>query len=103
MLKISLDGPPESHDAMRGTGSFEKALAGATAARDAGVKVEFTCTVGQHNAHTIEPLIDIASAVSIPVVFQPALNSLFLDSIAMDHPGRWMSSPFAPRSLGLSG
>ena len=42
------------------------------------MKVEFTCTVGQHNAHTIEPLIDIASAVSIPVVFQPALNSLFL-------------------------
>ena len=59
-------------------GAFEKALAEATAARDAGVKVEFTCTVGQHNAHTIEPLIDIASAVSIPVVFQPALNSLFL-------------------------
>ena len=80
VLKISLDGPHDSHDAMRGTGSFEKALAGATAARDAGVKVEFTCTVGQHNAHTIEPLIDIASAVSIPVVFQPALNSLFLDA-----------------------
>ena len=79
VLKISLDGPPDSHDAMRGAGSFEKALAGATAARDAGVKVEFTCTVGQHNAHTIEPLIDIASAVSISVVFQPALNSLFLD------------------------
>jgi MoaA/NifB/PqqE/SkfB family radical SAM enzyme len=80
VLKISLDGPPDSHDAMRGTGSFEKALAGATAARDAGVKVEFTCTVGQHNAHTIEPLIDIVSALSIPVVFQPALNSLFLDT-----------------------
>lgn len=31
-----------------------------------------------HNAHAIEALIDIASAVSIPVVFQPALNSLFL-------------------------
>ena len=45
VLKISLDGPPDSHDAMRGTGSFEKALAGATAARDAAVKVEFTCTV----------------------------------------------------------
>jgi len=78
LLRISLDGPPDSHDAMRGTGSFEKALAGATAARDIGVKVEFKCTVGQHNAHTIEPLIDIASAVRIPVIFQPALNSLFL-------------------------
>jgi MoaA/NifB/PqqE/SkfB family radical SAM enzyme len=77
-LNISLDGPPESHDAMRGRGSFDKAMAGATAARDMGLKVEFTCTVGQHNAHTIESLVDIATAVSIPIVFQPALNSLFL-------------------------
>ena len=80
LLKISLDGPPDSHDAMRGAGSFEKALAGATAARDAGVKVEFTCVVGQHNAHAIEAVVDIASALSIPVVFQPALNSLFLST-----------------------
>jgi len=78
LLKISLDGPSDSHDAMRGAGSFDKALAGALAAQDVGVKVNFTCTVGRHNAHAIESLLDIATRVDIPVVFQPALNSLFL-------------------------
>jgi MoaA/NifB/PqqE/SkfB family radical SAM enzyme len=80
LVKISLDGPRDRHDAMRGRGSFDKAIAGATAARDLGVRVEFTCTVGRHNADTIESLVDLASALRIPVVFQPALNSLFLDT-----------------------
>src|SRR5215831_17076210 len=48
-VKISLDGPRENHDLMRGRGAFDKAIAGALAAREAGVKVEFTCTVGRHN------------------------------------------------------
>ena len=59
-LKISVDGPRESHDAMRGKDSFERALAGAEAARAAGVPVEFTCVVGRHNAGCIEGLLDIA-------------------------------------------
>jgi len=80
LVKISLDGPRANHDAMRGAGSFDKALAGATAARDAGITVEFTCTVGRHNASTIEATIDLAAELHIPVVFQPALNSLFLDT-----------------------
>jgi len=80
LVKISLDGPRDRHDAMRGRGSFDKAIAGATAARDLGVRVEFTCTVGRHNADSIESLVDLASALRIPVVFQPALNSLFLDT-----------------------
>ncbi len=79
-VKISLDGPKESHDGKRGAGSFEKALAGACAARRAGVRVEFTCTVGRHNAASIEKLLDITEALEIPVVFQPALNSLFRGS-----------------------
>src|SRR5262249_60737110 len=32
----------------------------------------------RHNAATIESLVDLASALRIPVVFQAALNSLFL-------------------------
>jgi MoaA/NifB/PqqE/SkfB family radical SAM enzyme len=79
-VKISLDGPREHHDAMRGAGSFEKAITGAKAAQDAGVPVEFTCTVGRHNADAIDSLIEMAADLQIPVVFQPALNSLFLDT-----------------------
>jgi MoaA/NifB/PqqE/SkfB family radical SAM enzyme len=79
-VKISLDGPREPHDAMRGAGSFDRAITGAKAAQDVGVPVEFTCIVGRHNADAIETLIDIAADLRIPVVFQPALNSLFLET-----------------------
>jgi len=80
LVKISLDGPRETHDAMRGAGSFDKATAGAKAAQDAGVKIEFTCTVGRHNADSIASLIELAADFNTVVVFQPALNSLFLDT-----------------------
>jgi len=79
-IHISLDGPSECHDATRGRGSFARAIAGAEAARHAGVSVEFRCTVGRHNGQSIETLLEIAEALEIPVVFQPALNSLFLDT-----------------------
>ncbi|HWO46312.1 MAG TPA: radical SAM protein [Methylomirabilota bacterium] len=77
LVKISLDGLKEDHDSMRGAGSFDKAIAGAKSAQDAGVKVEFTCTVGTHNAHSIEAVVEIAEGLGTSVVFQPALNSLF--------------------------
>ena len=78
--KISLDGPRGPHDAMRGTGSFDRAIDGAKAAQDVGIPVEFTCIVGRHNADAIESLMEIAADLKIPVVFQPALNSLFLET-----------------------
>jgi MoaA/NifB/PqqE/SkfB family radical SAM enzyme len=79
-LKISLDGPRQIHDAMRGGGSFDAALAGARAAQQVGVPVEFTCTVGRHNSESLEKLLDITDPLGIPVVFQPARNSLFQGS-----------------------
>jgi MoaA/NifB/PqqE/SkfB family radical SAM enzyme len=79
-VKISLDGPKENHEAMRGPGSFGKAVAGALAVRDAGVPVEFTCVVGRHNREAIDRLIDFVEGLDLQIVFQPARNSLFLDS-----------------------
>lgn len=79
-VKISLDGDRESHDAMRGKRSFDKALAGARAARAAGVPLELTCVVGRHNAGCIETLVGIAEELGSRVVFQPALGSLFIDN-----------------------
>jgi len=79
-MTISLDGPRESHDAFRGRGSFDKAIAGAEAARGVGVPVEFTCTVGRHNEHTIDKAIEIAERLGTSIVFQPSTNSLFLET-----------------------
>ena len=80
LVKISLDGPRGRHDAARGAGSYDHALKGARIARQSGVRVEFTCTVGRHNADCLEEILDIAEPLGAPVVFQPALNSLFLGS-----------------------
>src|SRR5438128_2630933 len=79
-VKISLDDPRESHEAARGKGSFDKVIAGALAAREAGVpSVEFTCTVGRHNAEKLDALIDLVEELGCSVIFQPVRNSLFLD------------------------
>src|SRR5262249_55468008 len=77
-MTISLDGPRESHDAFRGRGSFDKALAGAEAARSVGVPVSFTCTVARHNQDAIEETLAIVERLGASIVFQPATNSLFL-------------------------
>src|SRR6266404_3634740 len=77
LVKISLDGPRDRHDAARGSGSFDDAIAGARAAQQAGVPVEFTCTLGRHNADVVTDLLAITEPMHMAVVFQPALNSLF--------------------------
>jgi len=77
-VKISLDGPKEYHESMRGKGSFDKALKGALGAREAGVpKVEFTCVVGQHNYTILDSLIDMVEELGFSIIFQPLRNSLF--------------------------
>jgi MoaA/NifB/PqqE/SkfB family radical SAM enzyme len=79
-VKISLDGPQPQHDAMRGKDAFRRAIAGAEAARAAGVPVEFTCVVGQHNAHALDALMDLVEQLGFRIIFQPARNSLFMAS-----------------------
>lgn len=79
-VKISLDGPAAAHDAMRGARAHERALRGAQAARDAGVAVEFTCVVGEHNVEHLDELLDQVERLGLSIVFQPARNSLFLDT-----------------------
>jgi len=76
-LKISLDGPRECHDAIRGQGAWQKAVDGALAAREAGTHVELTCVVGKHNVDHVSDLLAFAERTGFSIVFQPARNSLF--------------------------
>jgi MoaA/NifB/PqqE/SkfB family radical SAM enzyme len=79
-LKLSLDGPEQAHDGMRGAGSFQKALRAAELARAAGVPVELTCVLGRHNARLVDALLDLVEELGLQIVFQPARPSLFLGS-----------------------
>jgi MoaA/NifB/PqqE/SkfB family radical SAM enzyme len=81
LVNVSLDGPEKQHDVMRGDGSFEKAVRGIRAARAAGVAVRLRCTVHRENIGAVPELVRLAEDLDSPIVFQPALNSLFLDTV----------------------
>jgi SynChlorMet cassette radical SAM/SPASM protein ScmE len=54
-VQISIDGSmPESHDAMRGKGSFVKALEGLMTLRRNGVRAEVRVTIHRKNVHDLE-------------------------------------------------
>ena len=78
-LKISLDGPPRIHDSMRGRRAFEWAIDAVAVANALSVPVELTCSLGQHNVHTVDELLTIAESVGTKIIFQPIRPSLFQD------------------------
>ncbi len=82
-MKVSLDGPQPVHDAVRGTGSYVRALRGIVAARSEGIHVELTCVVGAHNVGSVDALVELAQGLGLRVVFQPEREGLF----RAGHPG----------------
>jgi MoaA/NifB/PqqE/SkfB family radical SAM enzyme len=57
-IAVSLDGPdPETHDSIRGTGAFKKAVAAIVALKANGFKVHVKYTLGKHNIDKIEQAI----------------------------------------------
>jgi MoaA/NifB/PqqE/SkfB family radical SAM enzyme len=99
LVNVSLDGPERHHDSMRGDGSFEKAVRGIRAAREAGVVVKLRCTVHKENVAAVPELVRLAETLDSPIVFQPALNSLFLDTDRDG--GRWELDAAAFRRMVL--
>ena len=89
-LKISLDGPREIHDSIRGRRSFDLALDAVEVAQALQVPVEFTCAVGRHNAHAIDELLTIAENLQCKIIFQPVRPSLF--QISDDRVDQWVLS-----------
>jgi 12,18-didecarboxysiroheme deacetylase len=64
---VSLDGLPAKHDAFRGVdGSFERALQGMRACRQAGVKVGLRFTITRDNAGEIPGIFQLLEAENIP-------------------------------------
>jgi MoaA/NifB/PqqE/SkfB family radical SAM enzyme len=55
-VRVSLDGLPWSHDALRGAGSFAAALSGLLAAREAGLAISIASLVTALNAEEFDEL-----------------------------------------------
>lgn len=69
-ISISVDGPSDAHDKVRGKGSFEKAVNAICLARANGVKVITTTTIGTHNIKNIDFMFDFAAENNVIPRFQ---------------------------------
>ena len=76
LLSISLDGPEEVHDHVRGKGSYRKAIEAITAARDKGIELRLLAVLSECNLHVVDFLLEKAEEFSAPVIFQPATKFL---------------------------
>lgn len=75
-LKISLDGPEDVHDSIRGKSSYRMAVEAAGAAKKNNLNFIFTTTLTKQNIKQIEFLVKIAEEYDTLVAFQP-LKSLY--------------------------
>jgi MoaA/NifB/PqqE/SkfB family radical SAM enzyme len=61
-IRVSLDGPgPRAHDALRGQGSFSRAIAGITASRAAGIPVQVQSVLMTATASRAQHMVDLAA------------------------------------------
>lgn len=72
LLKLSLDGPAEIHDAIRGKkGAYQWAMNAAEAAAREKIPFIFTATLTKHNIDSVEFLINVSKKFKTAVAFQP--------------------------------
>jgi MoaA/NifB/PqqE/SkfB family radical SAM enzyme len=86
-VNLSLDGPRELHDEIRGQGAFDQAFNALDVCREQRVRVSFQCVLSKFNVEHPEEVLELARLRGIPVMFQPAT--------------KWLNSslkpnPFAP-------
>ncbi len=77
LLKISLDGPPEVHDRVRGKkGAHRVAMDAAELGRRRLKKISFSTTITSFNVHRLDYMLEMAQRFDTVVAFQP-LKTLY--------------------------
>lgn len=87
MVTVSIDGPKEMNDPNRGSGSFEKIMAGIDAALEAGIKVHTTTVLTHYNYKAIDWIVEMARQKGIQAEF----NLLFNQSEGKGDSDRFMA------------
>lgn len=75
LVKISLDGPPAIHDALRGAPMHDRIVQNLEACRAAGVRFGFTTTLTRDNTslETVEHVLGLAERFGTFAAFQPVV------------------------------
>jgi len=64
-VQVSLEGPKEIHEKIRGPGSFSAALHGVRQLLKAGVKVSLNATISRMNAGYFQEMVDLAAGLGV--------------------------------------
>lgn len=64
-VQVSIEGPEEIHDAIRGKGSLKRSLAGIQCLLDAGIEVAMNTTLSDINATAFPDVIALASSMGV--------------------------------------
>ncbi len=64
-VQVSLEGPEEIHDSIRGAGSFAKTMRGVKTLLDAGLTVTLNATLSNINAPSITEMVTIAAEAGV--------------------------------------
>ncbi len=64
-VQVSIEGPEEIHDAIRGKGSLKRSLFGIQCLLDAGIEVTMNTTLSDINATYFLDVIDLASSIGV--------------------------------------
>jgi MoaA/NifB/PqqE/SkfB family radical SAM enzyme len=77
LVKVSLDGPPEVHDGIRGCPIHDAIIGNLEACRAAGVRFSFTTTLVRDNTSigTVEHVLGLAGRFGTFAAFQPVVST----------------------------
>ncbi len=70
LLQISIDGPPDVQDALRGPGSSDKAARAVRLAREAGLRVQVITCLTRENVERLDEVLDYAQDLGVGFCFQ---------------------------------
>ena len=90
---VSIDGGREAHDRVRGAGSWDAAVAGARAVKNAGLRLSLHAVITRHTIDQAQVVLDLAGELGCLVGFTmlrevPAMGRRDLESLAPT-PEQW--------------
>jgi MoaA/NifB/PqqE/SkfB family radical SAM enzyme len=74
-INLSLDGPPEINDKLRGKGVYNRVIDAIRVCKREKIKTSITTVISKYNISSIPYILDIAKKYKVGVHFQPATRS----------------------------
>jgi len=72
LVGLSLDGPKDVHDSIRGEGSYEEVIAALTLAKNRNISLRIHTVLSKLNLRSIDFLLDKAGEFGASILFQPS-------------------------------